>query len=117
MTFETETWVVAVRGPRVPPELAGSVGVVRGPALEEHYRGPGSLGEHPVVVSAEADPVYVVLFPAMPYPQQVYASWLRMAAPAEVPAHAGGLGNRCRTGVWLVATRAGSATEGWTRAA
>ncbi|GEM_PF-4782298 len=101
MNFTDHTWVVALNTPNVPEQVRGLAGIVRGVALEIRRRGPGSLA-----FGLQGDPigegsVYVVLFPDLPYPHQVYESWLRAALPAEIPEHHEGIAALAHRGNWL----------------
>lgn len=75
MPFERGAWLrVADSAPATV--LRGLVGVVRGRALNTRDAG-GSEGD---------GPVYIVLFPSLPYPQYVREAWARAVPAADVPA-------------------------------
>ena len=100
MDVQVGAWVIAAGGAGAPAGLAGLVGQVRGVALEPSHRGPGSLGPAP----AEAGPVFVVVFPSLPYPQQALGRWLR---PAGSQAPSEPLATLCARADWLELTRTG----------
>lgn len=110
MDVQVGAWVMAAGGAGAPVGLAGLVGQVRGVALEPLHRGPGSLGPAP----AEAGPVYVVVFPSLPYPQQALGRWLR---PAGAQAPATTVAQLCAEADWLALTRVGERERASKRAA